>query len=92
MTDTNNATAAVKPVIEVSFTVTLAMTPEQVAAYAREYHIDDPLPASRSYSVRRDVISRAQETAEAALAGEYWIRSFTTVTVSEPRLRATVIL
>ena len=85
-----NGTAAGKPAIEVSLTVTLAMTPEQVGAYAREYHID----ADQWFTppVARDIFGRLQETAQAALEGEYLISSFTTVDVSEPRLHVRVII
>ena len=75
------------PAIEMSFTVTLAMTPEQINAYAREYGIEPAAPP-----VTRDALSCVKETAEAALAEQYWINTFTTVTVSAPRLRASVII
>jgi len=90
MTNPNGATAR-EPVIEVSFTVTVAMTGQQAGEYAAEYHLDirDAPVVPR---VARDITSRVQDTAHAALDDEYWIRSFTTVTVSAPRLRAGVKL
>jgi hypothetical protein len=71
------------PGIEVTFTVTLTMTPGQIAAYAREYGIDAEPAFPR---VSGDVVARLRDDAAAVLETEYWISSFTTVRVSPLRL------
>lgn len=87
MTDPNPTATAAEPAIMVSFAVELAMTQSQIEKYAREYSIDaDPVTPP----VARDVIGRVRDDAQALFDGEYWISSFTTVTVSAPRLRAAV--
>jgi hypothetical protein len=79
---TPNNPAVTAPAIEVTVTVTLAMSLAQVASYAAEYGI----PAPAADAVAEDVLSRLPDSVDGSLDSEYWIREFTTVTASIPCL------
>jgi hypothetical protein len=72
--------AGAKPAADTVLTVTLTvtMTPDQVDSYAYEYGLDHP-------DALNDAQDHLQEAVDEALnAGSYFLREFTTYTVSEP--------
>jgi hypothetical protein len=73
---------AAAPGIEVTFTVTIAMSPAQVADYATAHGITAPA-APR---VSGDVIARLRGQVAGLLEDEYWIGKYTTVRISPLRL------
>ena len=67
-----------QPAVKVTFTVTVEMTPEQRDGYAAEYGVG---------FVALDARGRVRGEVAEALQAVPWLREFTTVEISEPKVK-----